>query len=203
MQDLILAAQDVQAFLDQHGWRFCFIGGLALQRWGIPRLTRDMDISLFTGFGQEDAVIGPLIERFPARIPDPAAFARRSRVLLLRTAGGIGIDIALAGFPFEEEIIQRATMEEYLPGIRLRICSAEDLVVLKAFADRTQDWADIEGILARQGQAIDRAMIRARLAPLAELKEAPHLIERWESLTGLASQAPKAKGRRPRRSRPA
>ncbi len=53
MQDLILAAREVQEFLLARSWKFCFIGGLALQRCGIPRLTRDMDLSLFSGFGHE------------------------------------------------------------------------------------------------------------------------------------------------------
>ena len=38
------------AFCQEQGWRFCIIGGLALQRWGEPRLTRDVDIEVFTGF---------------------------------------------------------------------------------------------------------------------------------------------------------
>lgn len=201
MQDLILAAREVQEFLLTRSWKFCFIGGLALQRWGIPRLTRDMDLSLFTGFGHEGEFVDILIARFPARIAEAAQFARQSRVLLLRTAGGIGIDIALAGFPFEEEVIGRSSEGEYLPGISLRTCSAEDLAVLKAFADRTQDWADIEGILLRQGASLERAAVRTRLAPLAELKEAPHILARWDQLA--ASPPPVSgggakRGRKPR-----
>ena len=45
-----LAAQVQDIFLAQK-WRFCFIGGIALQRWGEPRVTVDVDISLLTGFG--------------------------------------------------------------------------------------------------------------------------------------------------------
>jgi hypothetical protein len=53
----------------------------------------------------------------------------------------------------------------------LRTCSAEDLVVLKAFADRPQDWLDIEGVLVRQGRSLDRAQVIDELLPLLELKE--------------------------------
>ena len=35
------AAEQVQAFCQQQGWRFCFIGGVAVQRWGEPRLTQE------------------------------------------------------------------------------------------------------------------------------------------------------------------
>ena len=35
------------------GWRFCFIGGLAVQKWSEPRVTDDVDLTLFTGLGTE------------------------------------------------------------------------------------------------------------------------------------------------------
>jgi len=41
MSGLFDAARDLQAFFESHGWRFCFIGGAAVLRWGEPRFTRD------------------------------------------------------------------------------------------------------------------------------------------------------------------
>ena len=55
MNAIFAAALDLQSFCDKHGWRCCFIGGLAVQRWGEPRMTRDADLTLLTGFGSEDA----------------------------------------------------------------------------------------------------------------------------------------------------
>lgn len=43
LDDLLAAAAGVQSILVQHGWRFCFIGGIAVQRWGNPRFTQDVD----------------------------------------------------------------------------------------------------------------------------------------------------------------
>lgn len=118
-----------------------------------------------------------LLELFEPRIDDALEFAMVNRVLLLQGSSGVPIDIALAGFPFEEEIIDRATAFEYLPGISLRTASAEDLIVLKAFANRRRDWSDIAGIVARQ-RSLDWDVIVARLAPLAELKgESEILLE--------------------------
>src|SRR5437879_7554464 len=51
---VLAAAEDVQAFCQRHHWGFCFIGGVALQRWGEPRLTQDVDLTLLTGFGREE-----------------------------------------------------------------------------------------------------------------------------------------------------
>jgi hypothetical protein len=46
MKDLVEEAAELQALLDTKGWEFCFIGGLAIQRWSEPRLTKDMDLTL-------------------------------------------------------------------------------------------------------------------------------------------------------------
>lgn len=53
MVDLIEEAYALQSFLQTQQWRFCFIGGLASQVWGELRLTRDVALSLLTGFGNE------------------------------------------------------------------------------------------------------------------------------------------------------
>ena len=55
-------------------------------------------------------------------------------------------------------------------------CSAEDLIVLKAFAARGRDWADIKGIIVRQAGTLDWRYIDAQLGPLAALKEAPEIL---------------------------
>jgi hypothetical protein len=48
MIDLITEAQRFQALCDSLGSDFCFSGGLAVQHWGEPRLTRDVDASVLT-----------------------------------------------------------------------------------------------------------------------------------------------------------
>jgi hypothetical protein len=64
----------------------------------------------------------------------------------------------------------------------IRTCSAEDLVVLKAFASRPQDWIDVEKVIIRQGQRLNRPLIIEELTPLAELKEDPQILEHLQSL---------------------
>ena len=60
MIELFRAARQLQDFCDSRGWLSCFIGGIAVQRWGEPRVTRDLDLTLFAGFGQEDGFIEAL-----------------------------------------------------------------------------------------------------------------------------------------------
>lgn len=181
MKGIFQSALDLQHFLEEHGCRFCFIGGLALQRWGELRTTNDIDLTLLTGFGGEERFIDLLLGRYAGRIAEVRTMAIKARVLLLKTQDGTGIDIALGGMPFEEASVERSSTADFLPGIALRTCSAEDLVVHKAFAARPKDWLDIEGILLRQ-RALDWAYIEGQLRPLLELKEEP---ENWDKLDHL------------------
>ncbi|MCX5902650.1 MAG: nucleotidyl transferase AbiEii/AbiGii toxin family protein [Proteobacteria bacterium] len=155
MIDLFHLSAQLQDMFISSQWKFCFIGGIALQRWGEPRLTRDIDVCLLTGFGGEEPFIDRLLEQYQSRVPDAKAFALTRRVLLLQSASGIGIDIALGGLPFEETVIGRASQFEFLPGLSLLTCSAEDLVIFKSFADRGRDWADVETIIIRQQGNLD------------------------------------------------
>ncbi|NQT38284.1 MAG: nucleotidyltransferase [Planctomycetes bacterium] len=182
MEDLIRIAHEFEQFCKRRDWRFCFIGGLALQYWGRPRLTRDVDLCLLAGFGGEEAFIDPLLAEYTARVEDAREFALTSRVLLLATPGGIALDVSLGGIPFEERMVERACEVEYLPGVNLRICSAEDLIVQKAFADRLQDWADVDNVLRRRRDSLDWDHIERELQPLCEMKEAPMIIERLQDM---------------------
>ncbi len=182
MKALFHLAAELQALCISQEWRFCFIGGIALQRWGEPRLTVDVDLSLLTGFCNEEQFVDVLCEQFESRIDNAREFALRNRVLLLKSARNIPIDIALAGLPFEECAIDRATNFSFLKSVTLRTCSAEDLIIYKAFADRNRDWADIEGILFRQRNKLDWQYIDEHLLPLTELKESPHILPKLQEL---------------------
>jgi hypothetical protein len=164
-------ALEVQRFCRSRRWRFCFIGAIAVQRWGEPRLTQDVDLTVFSGFGPEADFVDALLSTYRGRIPDAREFALQRRVLLLEAASGVPIDVSLGGIPFEERVIERSSPWDIGGTEPLATCSAEDLVVLKAFAGREKDWLDVEGVVVRQGPALDVALVRRELEPLLKLKE--------------------------------
>jgi len=155
---------------------------LALQRWGEPRFTRDVDVTLLCPFGAEAAAADRLLARFKPRIEGARSLALQRRVLLLWSAGGIGVDIAFGALPFEERCVEKASDWELSSGIVLHTCSAEDLVILKAFAGRPQDWIDIESVLVRQRRSLDWRLILGELKPLLELRATPQSLERLRQL---------------------
>lgn len=177
MTALFTAAAKLQDLFESRGWRFCVIGGLALARWGEPRLTQDVDLTLFTGFGREEEFIRAILDGgYRERVPGAAAFATQRRVLLINASDGTPIDVSLAGLPYEELVVSRSSKFEFEPGCNLRTCSAEDLVVLKLFAARERDILDVKTVVIRQSGRLDWRYIEEQLRPLAELKEAPEIM---------------------------
>jgi hypothetical protein len=182
MNPLFEAALEVQRFFKERRWRFAFIGGLAVIRWGKPRATSDVDVTLLTGFGPEERYLTELLAHFRPRVPNAAEFALKARVALLKTLKGPDLDISLGGMPFEEQVVERASPFAFAPECTLLTCSGEDLVVLKAFADRHLDWGDIVGILRRQGGRLDRAYVLEQLYELCIIKDDLSAVERLRTL---------------------
>lgn len=179
---LALSATHVQQRFRALGFRYCFIGGIAVQRWGEPRVTRDLDLTLMTGFGPEAQFADAILAEWQPRIREAREFALLNRVLLVRDELGTPIDIAFGAMPFERRTIDRATIYELEPGCPITTCSASDLIVHKAFAGRERDWSDIRGIIVRSPQAIDWQLVFAEFTPLAELSENPHSLTRLAEL---------------------
>lgn len=183
MAELIELALEVQSFCTERAWKFCLIGGMAVQHWSEPRLTWDVDITLLTGFGGEETYIDEWLRHYRPRFPDAREFALANRVLLLWSQSGLGIDVALGALSFEERAIARSKEVEIAPGIKLRLCSPEDLIVMKAFASREIDWRDIRMTIARQGSnTLDWTYILKEIEPLAALKEEPEIVARLKKM---------------------
>ena len=183
--ELLDLAVEMNSFCERWGWQFCIIGGVAIQHWGEQRFTKDVDLTVLTGFGGEEKVVDGLLAKYEARVSDAKSFALKNRVLLIRAPSGMGIDVALGALPFEEAAVRRAKNIEVVPGTHLRLCAAEDLIVMKAFADRPLDWNDVKGIIIRQGkEKLDWRYVFEHLTPLAELKEQPDIITRLRQMAG-------------------
>lgn len=186
MNPLFAAAAEIQDVCQANHWGFCFIGGLAVLRWGEPRLTRDVALTILAAYGSEAPVVDEVLDRFAPRIDDARAFALQNRVVLLRAHNDVPVDVALGALEFESRSVRRASQWN-VGEVSLLTCSAEDLVVHKAFAGRDRDWLDVESIVARRGVALDRDRILHEVSPLLELKGSPGDIEQLRALLDVAS----------------
>ena len=198
MNELTRLAAEIGHFCDERGWRFCVIGGYAVQYWGEPRMTMDVDLSLVTGFGDEEQFIDELLREYPGRLSDTKNFALQNRVLLLRDSNGVGIDISLGALPFEERVIERSVEIQAESGVKIRVCSAEDLIIMKAFADREIDWHDIRGVIVRQDiQKMNWELIQRELKPLCEAKENMEIMGRLDAVRRKMIRSPNVKSDSP------
>ncbi len=181
MNEQEAAAWEIHEFFQSLGLPHAVIGGLAVQWWGEPRVTKDVDLTVVVPLDQPSRVfVQQVLGRFPARIDNALDFAQRSRVILITASNGCPVDIS-QGLPgYEDEVMQRAVEFELEPGKTIRVCSAEDLIIHKAIAGRPQDVRDVEGIVYRQRDQLDVAIIRRWLQAFAELLDNPEIIERFE-----------------------
>lgn len=167
-------------FLSEREILYVIIGGIAVQRWGQPRLTRDVDLTVLLQAGREEPVLREMLRAFPGRVDGALRFALVHRVLPVQVPGGSEADITLGLPGYEEGVIARAVDYDLGDGRVVRLCSAEDLIIHKAVAGRPQDVMDIEGIVARQRDRLDLAHLRRWLGEFSALLDDPAVAQRFE-----------------------
>ncbi|MEW6605922.1 MAG: nucleotidyl transferase AbiEii/AbiGii toxin family protein [bacterium] len=175
----IKAAVEIHQFFTKADIPYAIIGGIALQHWGEPRFTRDVDVTILVDLGQEEATLKKILSIFSPRISDALEFALKHRVCLVQSREGIEIDISLGIPGYEQEVVKRAVECDLGSGI-VRICSAEDLIIHKAVAGRPQDLLDIDGVIIRQGKRLNVAYIRRWLKEFSRLLEMEEILQRFE-----------------------
>jgi predicted nucleotidyltransferase len=180
------ALRQVDAFLKGLGIPYVVIGGIANAVRGEPRATHDADLKVLIQ-RMSIAEFRSLAEaRFkPYRRPWPGR-AESVLIISLEVAPDMIVDMLVTVLPYEEQAIGRAEMIE-VEGLSLPVCTAEDLIIHKAIADRPKDWLDIEKILLRQGGKLDVEYVRSWLIQFADALEKPKLVREFNRLWGEAS----------------
>jgi hypothetical protein len=167
----------VAALLDEVRVPYMVAGSLASSRHGPPRSSQDVDIVI-----DPEA---PALAQFVRRLDGEGfyvdaehaadALARRRQFNALDPDTGLKIDLIIRKErPFSRSEFDRARTVRLRGGATVRLASAEDTILAKL------EWAllaggserqihDVEGIVAVQGAALDRAY-----------------IERWAGVLGVA-----------------
>lgn len=184
MITLFEEAEQVQDLLLNEGLDFFFVGGIPLQIWGQPRLTTDIDLTVFTELIDEDERIRWFMSRFDPLVGTQEStlqFARLRRVLLLQTKTKTELDVMLGGLADISEELRRSSYRRFTPTISLKICSADTLIALKTVAGRGQDFVDIESVLTKQDE-IDWAYIETYLNQVMEYEDISAKRERLDQI---------------------
>jgi predicted nucleotidyltransferase len=147
--------------IEDAGIPYAFIGGLASILLGPPSSTNDIDF--FVRPEDAERVLEVLEQRgFDTKVHDPTWLMKAAKNgvlvdIIFRSTGDIYLD---------EEMINRTTVGEFKRQ-RLRIVSAEDLMVMKALAHSkgTHYWYDALDLLAHSDMDWSYVLRRARHGP--------------------------------------
>ncbi len=158
------------------------IGGVAASLLGRPRVTRDVDAMVlaeeadWTDFLSLGKQFG-----FKPRRSDALAFARKARVLLVNhEPSGIDVDIIFGALTFEEEAIARAKWVD-LGKVRIPLPTPEDLIIMKAVANRARDLADIESLLDAHPN-LNLRRVRRWVREFSNAMEMPGILNDLEAI---------------------
>ena len=141
--------------------RFVLIGGLALNAWGVIRGTKDVDIVADPDPDNLGRIADVAVEAggqvqtrdafVSSRFSIAALLAEGERVQIDTALGALDVVQGLPGVPSYSELRSRAQEVEIL-GVRLALCSLDDLRAMKRAAGRTRDLADLEDLGEAHGE---------------------------------------------------
>ena len=159
------------------------LGGIAVIARGVPRLTVDIDATVWG----ENVALEELFKSLAAqdirpRIPEAEEFARRRQVLLLVHApSGTPLEVSVGWLPFEREAILRAETVDF-GGVPISVARPEDLIVYKAVAWRPRDQEDVERLLVLHGDEIDLDRVRELVRQFADALGEHERLREFEAL---------------------
>jgi hypothetical protein len=173
LADKILA---IHVALGKAGIPHAFGGALALAfHIAEPRGTRDIDVNLFVPPDAAAEAFGALPEAVAWSAKDVRSAGRDGQVRLFW--GETPVDAFFSTGAFHDRA-SRHTRHVPFAGATIPVLGATELLVFKAFFDRTKDWADIEEMVA-----VGSADVHGALGWLVELLGADdHRVDRLRGL---------------------
>jgi predicted nucleotidyltransferase len=175
--------KNIAQCLDDNKIPYMIIGGQAVLLYGIPRLTRDIDITLGVDT-DKFSLIENICSKLNLRIiPEtPGDFARETKVLPTEeTKSSIRVDFIFSFTMYESQAINR-TKNVPMSGYPLKFASCEDVIIHKMIAGRAIDSEDVKNMLIKNKDSIDIEYIRRWLLEFSELPEQEGILERFNNL---------------------
>lgn len=178
VQEVLAAAV---SWLDAAKVPYALVGGLTLGAWAEPRVTADVDVIVAaTPDGVVEAL--PLASTYGFKFNPikTAAQARRQGMCRLMF-GDRHFDVVCGTSSVELRAIERARPMRLLDQ-DVKVASAEDIILFKLLAGRTQDVADVEKIADAQKGRLDVAYLRKTAGQMARDLFRPDLLRQVDEL---------------------
>jgi hypothetical protein len=171
-------AERARTLLNERGFDYVIVGGLALQPWGRLRSTLDVDLLVLVSEQEVPSFQAVLWEAgfiFRHATPTHLAQGMLIQTYVEHIASGLEVraDFLVVGTAFQHNVIQRKRSLN-INGHTFYVASCEDLILLKLLANRPIDRVDAAELWALNASALDLDYIRqwaASLGITAELEE--------------------------------
>ena len=172
----------LQDRLQQAGIASIVIGGVAVATWGEPRVTRDVDFKIQLTRQDADRLLEILAPGFKMLLPNPGEALRKQGLIFIQDTFGTRLDLLLADTPYDASAINRGRQYEIQPGMIIRVCRPEDLIIYKLISTRLRDHEDAESVIRRQGKALDDAYIVQWLKEFEQALDDSTLVSEYQNL---------------------
>ncbi|MDI6765675.1 MAG: nucleotidyltransferase [Bacteroidota bacterium] len=139
--------------LDEMKIPYMIMGGQAVLKYGEPRLTKDIDITLGIGI-EKFSLIQELIKdtKLKSLVRSPKKFVKQFYVMpAIDPKSQIRIDFIFSDSMFERNAMKRSGFVRIL-NKKIRFASAEDVIIQKIIAGRPRDLEDVSTILLKQSK---------------------------------------------------
>lgn len=158
MRSLPETFNKIVSFLNREKYGYLVIGGMAASVLGAPRMTHDIDFCIFIGKSK--------IKEFLKKVKESGfGFDKKETFKRVRETGtfkisydGFNMDFLIVSTNFEKDALAR---KRKLPlyGIDAYFPTPEDLILFKIVPARHIDMADIENIVERHSDRLDKKYI--------------------------------------------
>jgi hypothetical protein len=180
--DLFKSIISLQRRLDEAGIASIVIGGVAVGAWGEPRLTRDVDLKILLSRDDAERLLTILGDEYISLTSNPVVMLKQQALVFIQDTRGTRLDLLLADTPYDEIAIQRGIHIEVQPGVQIRLCSPEDLIIYKLISTRQRDHEDARSVIYRQGDKLDDDYVIGWLSQFEQALDDSTLVAEHQQL---------------------
>jgi hypothetical protein len=172
----------LSAILNRQKIPYMLVGGLAVNYYGAPRATGDIDLSLLASSQNTAKLLVALKKnRFLFHAKEVASLVKTSnRFLVFDPSNTYRIDCWIPKTRFELQALDRR-VKVSMGGKALFLPAAEDLILFKLLAGREKDKEDLKWIILRQKRILDKKYLEFWSVALGVHKELKKLMKNKKS----------------------
>jgi hypothetical protein len=184
VDNLLQSIIALQRRLSNAGIASIVIGGVAVATWGEPRVTRDADLKVLLERDHADRLLAMLTPDYISLLPEPRQMLQKQGMVFVQDTLGTRLDVLLADTPYDATAIQRGREVEVQPGVVMRLCSPEDLVIYKLISTRLRDHEDAQTVIRRQGSGLEDSYVLDWLRQFEQEFDDSTLVAEYKRLRG-------------------